>query len=304
MRTSVHLGRIAIAWGLFLHAFLAGSLAPGLMAQKARDDEDPTKEAEPDERDPDEEQTPPTSKPTEREKSVLALFNATSGGFKDGRIVLVYYFQGKNEALVDDWSPSLDQTKQRVRWSGPGEGRSMVKTATGASYREGGIIVGDNGQWLHKAGFLSDVEVTVDHMSVAQPRAGAFVAPVFQNAKKKLSLGVANGYQAVCLRESKQSKPPHPKDDKPTPQRVRRTIGYRYNGKVLESYLNGKKTSDTAAVPRFTEGFDSGRVGIAWNSIQCFVFKVTITGRLDPDWVAEALGETGSKAKGGKKGSS
>ncbi len=50
--------------------------------------------------------------------------------------------------------------------------------------------------------------------------------------------------------------------------------------------------NDTLKLPRFTEGIDRGRVGMAWGgSIQCFIFSVTIDGALDPEWVAKQLGE-------------
>jgi len=51
-------------------------------------------------------------------------------------------------------------------------------------------------------------------------------------------------------------------------------------------------TADTAKSPGFTSGFDNGHIGLSWGgSIQCFVFNITFSGRLDPDWRAEQLGE-------------
>lgn len=238
---------------------------------------------------------------SEREKRILELFQATTKQFdKDGRLLLTYNFESKSEELVEDWRPTLAETKMRVRWS-----RGIEGTITTV---EDGILVGDFGHWLHKAVFLADLQVKVDHLSVAQFRPGTILAAVFHNDKKKRSLGVNAGYQAVCLSGWKHAKPPHPRDEKPVPTNVRQTIGYKYDGKVLESYLRDRKTSDTAAVPKFTDGFDSGRVGLAWSgSVQSFIFQVSISGRLDPDWVAEQFGEKGQKGekpgkKPGKKG--
>ena len=75
-------------------------------------------------------------------------------------------------------------------------------------------------------------------------------------------------------------------------------VGYKYDGKVFECYHANRKTSDTSKSPKFTDGFDSGHAGLAWGgSIQSFVFKVTIEGKLDPDWVAKQLNESGSDSK-------
>jgi hypothetical protein len=240
-------------------------------------------------------------KPTEREKQVLALFTATQKSFQKGRIVLTYKFENRrnrspNEELVEDWRPALDQTKMRIRWARGAEG--TVTTV------EHGILVGDFGEWIHKALFLPDLKMTVEMQSVAQFRPGTILAPTFYSEKKKKALGVTGGYQAVCLSGWKLSKPPFPKQEKPIPTNVRQTVGYSYNGRVLESYLNGKKTSDTSGSPKFTEGFDTGHAGLAWSgSVQSFIYQVTLDGRLDPDWISKQLGEKGDRAGGaGEKG--
>jgi hypothetical protein len=236
---------------------------------------------------------------SEREKQILALFSATVKKFENGGIILEYDFEKQSpdrESLAEDWRPTLAETKKRIRWSQGYEG-------TWTRY-EHGLVIGDFGQWIHKAVFLPDVEVKFVVLRVSQARAGALLAPVFFNEKKNRSLGVSNGYQAVALSGWKPVKPPHPKADRPLPPSAsRHSIGYRYSGKVLEAYLNGKKTSDTSAVPAFTEGFDTGHVGLAWGPpIQSFVFHVRMQGKLDPDWVAEQLGEKAGKAAKPAKG--
>ena len=93
------------------------------------------------------------------------------------------------------------------------------------------------------------------------------------------------------------------KNEKPIPLNQRHTVGYKLKGKVLESYLNNKKTSDTSTLPKFTDGFDTGQVGFSWSgSVQSFLFKVTMEGRLDPDWVAKQLGDKPEKAEKAEKG--
>jgi hypothetical protein len=237
--------------------------------------------------------------PTEREKKVLALFNATTKRFKDGKISLEYSFEGRQAAaddLVNDFRPALSETRNRVRWSKAAEGYWSTNY-------EQGLLIGDYGEWLHKAAFLNDVEMKVTMVRVSAVRPGTLVATVFHNPKKKLSIGVNSGYQAVCLKGWAQAKPPHPKTDKPLPQSHQRfTAGYRLNGKVLESQLNNRKTSDTAAAPKFTDGFDTGHPGLAWSGAQCFILNLTIEGRLDPDWVAAQLGEKSEKSPEGQVG--
>jgi len=103
-------------------------------------------------------------------------------------------------------------------------------------------------------------------------------------------------------RGSVPPREPFPKNEKPIPLNQRHTVGYKLKGKVLESYLNNKKTSDTSTLPKFTDGFDTGQVGFSWSgSVQSFLFKVTMEGRLDPDWVAKQLGDKPEKAEKGKK---
>jgi hypothetical protein len=232
---------------------------------------------------------------SEREKAVLALFTASSKKFtKDGKIVLEYDFESKAEELVEDWRPTLDQAKPRIRWA-----RGLEGTYTTIEH---GILVGDYGEWVHRAVFLPDLEVKVETLSVAQFRPGTILAVTYYNAKKKQALGVTGGFQAVCLSQRKHAKPPFPKTEKPIPINQRHTVGFKLNGKVLESYLNNKKTSDTSTVPKFADGFDTGQVGFSWSgSVQSFLFKVTMEGRLDPDWVAKQLGDKPEKAEKSKK---
>jgi hypothetical protein len=71
---------------------------------------------------------------------------------------------------------------------------------------------------------------------------------------------------------------------------------------VIECILNGSKLSDTAENVKFTEGFDRGRVGLAWSgSVQSFIHQVTIKGTLDPEWVQKALGEVDTSKTDKKK---
>jgi hypothetical protein len=255
----------------------------------------------------DEKEDEEESEASEREKKVLALFRATKARFEKGRLVLTYNFETKDYDLVQDWSPRPEETKKRIRWSGKEGPLKDAKDKDGYKIRvyDPGIVIADYGQWTHKGVFLPDVEVEVTLYSMAQPRAGTILAVTFGDEKKKRALGVNGGYQAVCVGGARPAhlKPPIPPAERPLTRELRQTIGFHYNGKVLESYKDGKKTSDTSGSPKFTEGFGAGQVGLAWNGqVVCFIHQITIKGKLDSDWVSAALGEkAGDKKTGGKK---
>lgn len=288
-------------------------LEPGHSRATAPLDDEPEPEEPEEPEKPEKEEEPEAEERefTEREKRILALFTASSATFDEkGRLVLCYDFETEKEELVEDWRPGLAETKQRIRWAlvaeGPPDGDSTVY-GTGSTRRLDGIVIGDFGQWLHKASFLGDVEMEVEVLSMAQPRPGTMVGPVFYNEKKKRGIGVNAGSQVVCMSGLKATRP-HPKEERPLTLYRRLKIGYRYNGKVIESLRDGRKTADSSSVAKAAEGLDTGKAGLSWSgSVRSFVFQVSITGRLDPDWVAEQLGEKGQPGekpgkKSGKKG--
>ena len=80
-------------------------------------------------------------------------------------------------------------------------------------------------------------------------------------------------------------------------------MGFKYDWDVFAG-LNGRRTVvDSTKVKNFTKGFDvAGRTGIAWaGSVQCYVFRIEIEGKLDPEWVAKQLGKDGATEKSTKK---
>jgi len=236
---------------------------------------------------PEDDGKPPEVK--EREKRISGLFTATQVTFEKDKIVLVYNFESRNQDLTSDWLPALTPNSQRIRWPRAGEGTYVTI--------EDGIMIGDFGEWVHSATFLGDVEVEVELMPVSPHKAGNIMAAVFYNEKKKRAIGTNAGSQVVCLAARKFVKPPIPKTERVVSANERHKIGFVFDGKKLECRMNGRKQADTLAVPKFTEGFETGRVGLMWNgSVQYFIFNVKIHGKLDPAWVASKLGE--SKAKG------
>ena len=219
----------------------------------------------------------------ELRKKLLDLFSASEEKFEGDRIVLVYDFEGRDENLVSDWKPDLKPNDMRIRWA-----RGIEGTATSVEY---GLILGDYGEYLHKAMFLPDIDVEVDWLPVSPHKAGNIVAPVFSHDKKKRAIGANAGSQAVCLAARKHVKPPIPRTERTVVANTRYKAGYTFDGTRLECRMNGRKTTDTISTPKFVEGFDKGRVGLIWTgSIQYFLFKVTIKGKLDPAWVDTQLG--------------
>jgi hypothetical protein len=275
---------------LFL-AIVSPSLAP---AQDEDEEDEPKKPRE--ERD---------AGPTEHEKLILDKFNATSKGFENGQVVLTYNFENREENEVLDWDPIDTALNSRIHWATSGEltqlNREQGYTTQLTRYADGGMVLSDYGLWKHKAMFLSDLEVSVEVINVASPRAGTVLCSTFFSPKKKSSIGVNSGLQVVGMTGWKTTKGPWPKGDKALTRLLRQTFGYKYSNRVLESYLNNKKVADSSAAGKLTEGFDVGQVAMAWNgSIKTFVLNITIRGRLDPDWVSAQLGEK-SKAEAEKK---
>jgi hypothetical protein len=241
---------------------------------------------------------PAGEKLSERDQRILDLFVASRKSFtKDGRLRLEYDFETKQQDLVEDWKPDLKPQVQRIRWSRGAEGTPSTV--------EDGIVIGDYGEWFHEAVFLTDgLEVTVDQMNLSPFKPGSIQAVVLYNEKKKMSLGVNAGAQAVVLKGWKHAKNPIPRNERPVTSCQRFKAGLRMKATTLECVLEGRKLSDTAQNVKFTDGFDRGRVGLAWSgSIQCWIFNVVMEGRLDPEWTAKALGEVvDSKAEKKKAG--
>lgn len=244
----------------------------------------------------------PEPKLTERQKRIKELFKASSVKFDKDLVVLEYSFESKDHSLTEDWTPALNPNVQRIRWS-----RGLEGTYSSV---EDGIIVGDYGEWYHRAVFTNNVEVEVDLLPVSPYKSGNLMCAVLYNDKKKRSIGSNEGNQVVCLAGRKLAKAPVPKTEKAISANTRHKMGFALKGSVVEGRLNGKRSVDSSEQPKFAEGIDSGRVGLVWSgSIQYFIYKVTVRGKLDPAWLAKEIGpgfddEKAETAEAGnKKGS-
>src|ERR1041385_7111089 len=93
--------------------------------------------------------------PTEQEVRVLDLFHASEKSFEDGKIVLTYDFESRDDGLLDDWSPRLAEARPRIHWSTSGESWVIEHESSYGSVKEDrgeseGLVLSDKGQWVHK----------------------------------------------------------------------------------------------------------------------------------------------------------
>ena len=161
-----------------------------------------------------------------------------------------------------------------------------------------GIVIANSGEWIHRAVFLADLQVTVQGQSTTSFSAKNILATTFFNEKKKGSIGVTVGRQLVTMRGTRLAKPAYPRESRQFARYTKYSFGYKYDGKTMDAYFKDRKVGDSTALSKFTRGFDTGHAGLAWNgTVQSFIFTITLTGALDPDWVAKALGETGKKRR-------
>ncbi|MGE3166455.1 MAG: hypothetical protein AB7O52_16255 [Planctomycetota bacterium] len=255
------------------------------------DAQEPTPPAEPS---PPAEPTPPADAgagsltAAEREK-LLAEFHATSATFEDdGRVCLVYDFEQRDLGIVEDFVPDMADTKRRVRWSQGYEG--TFRTV------ENGIVIADHGTWMHEALWKS-ATLEVEYMSMAPYRRGDLLAAVFSYDKGRRTVGSNNGTQCVRLKGDQHAGKPHPAEPEMIESEKRFRFGMAVGDGTVTSLRNGRPTCDTKEFKNFVAKPTSGMVGLVWRgTINGFIFKVTIVGDLDPEWVDKKLGRTPAKA--------
>ncbi|MFQ5654808.1 MAG: hypothetical protein ACE5GW_08765, partial [Planctomycetota bacterium] len=214
-------------------------------------------------------------------RAISSTFHASSVEFpSEGRVRLIYDFDEQEEDLLLDWTPPIEKTNRRIRWSKSLEGTwSTVERA---------IVIADLGVWLHKGVWKEDVRMEIDYLSMSGTRSGDLCAVVYAYDKGKRLVGSNFGKQCVRLSKSlKLSGKPIPL--KPWPMAAvedRFTFGIKLEGGVLYSLRNGYSKADTAEKPKFLKKLSVGRVGIAFRGrVNGFIFKITIEGVPDPEWL-------------------
>lgn len=201
----------------------------------------------------------------------------------DGTVTATYDFTTKDAGLLAAFSPPIEKTKQRIRWSRGLEGTWQTV--------EDGLIIADHGVWLHKAHW-HDVSMEVDYLSMSAVKKGDVLAAVFLPKKGKRLYGANLGQQCVKLKPNvKLASRPIPTQPPVSSVNSRFEFGLEMKDETLTALRNGRPRASTADAPKFVKKAAVGQVGLAWRgTINGFVFKIKMTGKLDPVWVKKQLG--------------
>ncbi|MFN0060040.1 MAG: hypothetical protein ACKVX7_16405 [Planctomycetota bacterium] len=237
-------------------------------------------------------ETPPAEPPSgsdaaARLKEISRLFSATEVKFaEDQQTVIITYDLSTSETMAgEDFSPPVEKTNNRIRWARDHEGYS---TFVGR-----GIMIAEYGVWLHKAVWAQDVAMDVEFhylSEIMKPR--DIIAAVYAWDKGKRIVGSNVGRQCIKLSpDVKLSGPPIPEDAQIMRADEKRVFGFKLQHGVLAATVGGRKTVDTDSKPKFLSKPESGSVGLAWRGEYCkgAVTKITITGKLDKEWLAKQL---------------
>ena len=110
---------------------------------------------------------------------------------EDGRVRLTYDFETKEDELLQDWTPDISTTRNRIRWSRGYEGTFSTV--------EDGLVIADEGIFLHKGFWKDNVKVEVSYLSMANTGKNDLIAAVFAYDKGRRVVGSNMGSQCVRL---------------------------------------------------------------------------------------------------------
>ena len=213
---------------------------------------------------------------TARQKSIAQQFNATSIEFtSEDHIVLEYDFTSEDEQLLEDFTPDIRQTKRRIRWATEDEG----------------LMIAMGGNFVHKAPFSNTLSIQVIGESCAMMKDGSFrVVGLFDKKGRKM-IGSNVGKQLVTLSGAKIRRA-IPKESATTRVGEDLDFGFTLDKGVAAVLRSGKRRLDSSELPKFTRGFEKGRLGISWSGrTQMLVRTIRIEGILDPKWLKEKVGD-------------
>jgi len=201
-----------------------------------------------------------------------------------GRVKLTYDFSTKDSNLLVDWLPKIADTKRRIRWSMGLEGTFSTV--------EDGLIIADEGTFLHRAKWEKDVELTLDYLSMSGHDKNDLLAAVYLWDQGKQIVASQVGEQ--CLRLAKNLAP----KGKPIPAmplgqltgEERRSFGVRVRDGIVSALRGGSAVASSEGKPDFAKEIAAGQVGLAWRGrVNGFIFKITIEGKLNPEWVKKEI---------------
>ena len=233
----------------------------------------------------DEEANAEAPKVTYNEQAILDHFQASSGSVtEDGRVNLVYDFSTKDSNLLRDWSPDLSKTKRRIRWS---QGHEGTWTTV-----EDGLIIADQGTFLHKAKWAGDAEIHVDYLSMSASGKKDVIATIYAWDRGKKIVGSHVGEQCIQLTRSIKVRG-RPIPAEPLHQlsvEDRRNFGMKMKSGVVSAMRNGSAVASSEEKPKFVKKPGPGQVGVAWNGrVNGFIFRIEISGVLSEDYLTKKI---------------
>ena len=228
---------------------------------------------------------PPPVLPRYDEETIVDHFHATEGSVdEEGRVHLVYRFSTKDSTLLEDWTPELKDSKRRIRWSQGYEGTWTTV--------EHGLVIADEGIFLHKAQWQPDVEISVEYLSMASSGKKDVLAAIYAWDRGRKIVG--GHYGTHCLRLDGKMRP----RGRPIPARAlspqavedRRTFGLRIAEGIAHALNNGHVTATSEENEKFTKDIEPGMIGLGWKGrVNGFIFTIEIEGKLDPEYLEEHL---------------
>ncbi len=212
------------------------------------------------------------------EEKLKSAFRATTVSVGEGGVAtIVYDFESKNTDLTADWLPGIDQMERRVRWARGDEG--TFRTV------EHGIIIADHGIWMHKA-LWKNLTMSVRYLSMSALQGGHLLVAGFAYNKEKSIAGGNFGHQCVRLNGERLADKPIPEAFPGSVAEKEYNFGMELKDGVLYATKDGKHTADTEEKPKFLKDLSPGRAALVWKGrVNGFVFKITLEGTLDPEWL-------------------
>ncbi len=238
----------------------------------AQDPEEGKKGREEAEGTSEEDETRPSGLTESEEEAILRRFHATEESFTDkGRLRLVYDFQKQQGIVLKDWSPEIEKTDRRIRWSH--RHRHTFRSA---------LMVADHGIWIHRALWKSEVQIDMQGICYGQIKGPQYfsVGIVDPNGKKGIASNL--GRQVLQLRGLKIGGA-RPRSFPETSVEQPLNFGAGIDYEVFSTRQAEENTDHTKELRRF----DRFRAAIFWNGdrVQVGIHKLIIEGRIDEDWL-------------------